>query len=446
MKTDIKQRRKYAFNINEIKIKKKFQGSLNDFQKLNRGTYDEIESNDMYLNENKKKLKQLKNTAVKEFVYTNKDIPDHWKTKLDYKQNLLKMFTTDKNFLFYLGRGGGGDADNFHTTIEAEKNDNFQPNSLNKLTKNKKYFPKINSFKGLSASPAMANSNKHLMRNGRFQENNIPEKDILGILDDFRNAYPLFDKEKNNQENDNNTKDNISYDIDKKNKTAYKSRNSRNLHNNNSLTNSKRVSIDMGRLNSLPSLKQKIKHSRRQNTFRQNIFTNLLPSDDKYRKTFSKNMTGANSCINVRKKRKDMKKKGSSLFLNLNNEVFDKKVKITNPTVIKHLEGINYYGPYFSYCPPCGNRNLEYYKNLEINQCLKIIHQIKKNKGRTLVLNKKENDQINKVESINRNAKENENSLKYNSKSVYNNYETSESMLQQYSVESDEKEKYDVFD
>ena len=130
MKTDIKQRRKYAFNINEIKIKKKFQGSLNDFQKLNRGTYDEIESNDMYLNENKKKLKQLKNTAVKEFVYTNKDIPDHWKTKLDYKQNLLKMFTTDKNFLFYLGRGGGGDADNFHTTIEAEKNDNFQPNFL----------------------------------------------------------------------------------------------------------------------------------------------------------------------------------------------------------------------------------------------------------------------------------------------------------------------------
>ena len=141
-----------------------------------------------------------------------------------------------------------------------------------------------------------------------------------------------------------------------------------------------------------------------------------------------------------------MKKKGSSLFLNFKNKIIDKKVKITNQTVIKHLEGINYYGPYFSYCPPCGNRNLEYYKNLEINQCLRIIHQIKKNKGRTLVLNKKDNNQINKVESINRNAKENENSLKYNSKSVYNNYETSESMLQQYSVESDEKEKYDVFD
>ena len=54
MKTDSKKRNKYAFNINEINIKKKFQGSLNDFQKLNKGTYDEIESNDIYLKEIKK--------------------------------------------------------------------------------------------------------------------------------------------------------------------------------------------------------------------------------------------------------------------------------------------------------------------------------------------------------------------------------------------------------
>ena len=120
MKTDINQRRKYAFNINEIKIKKKFQGSLNDFQKLNRGTYDEIESNDMLIKENKQKLKDLKNLAVKEFVYTNKDIPDHWKSKLDYQQNLLKMFTNDTKFLFYLGRGGGGDAECFRTIKESE--------------------------------------------------------------------------------------------------------------------------------------------------------------------------------------------------------------------------------------------------------------------------------------------------------------------------------------
>ena len=106
MKTDLKKRRKYAFNINEIKIKKKFQGSLNDFQKLNRGVYDEIESNDISIKESKKKLKKLKNISVKEFVYTNKQVPDHWKTKFDYNQNLLKTFIKDPKFLFYLGHGG----------------------------------------------------------------------------------------------------------------------------------------------------------------------------------------------------------------------------------------------------------------------------------------------------------------------------------------------------
>ena len=80
MKNDKNKKRKYAFNINEINVKKKFQGSLKDFQKLNRGLYDEIESNDMTIKENKTKLKKLKNSSVKEFVYTNKEIPDHWKT------------------------------------------------------------------------------------------------------------------------------------------------------------------------------------------------------------------------------------------------------------------------------------------------------------------------------------------------------------------------------
>ena len=142
-----------------------------------------------------------------------------------------------------------------------------------------------------------------------------------------------------------------------------------------------------------------------------------------------------------------MKKKGNSLFLHLENDAFDKNIKINNPNVIKYLEGINYYGPYFSYCPPCGNRNLEFYKNLEINQCLRIIQQIKKNKGKTLVLNSEKNkeNKLNRLETIDRNIQENENSVKYNSKSLYNNDEENDSLLQQYSA-SEEKEKYDVFD
>jgi hypothetical protein len=126
MKTDNKNKQsKYAFNINDINAKKKFQGSLNDFQKLNRGLYDEIENQDISIKDNKNQLKKLKNKTIKEFVYTNKEIPDHWKTKLDYEQDLLKMFVKDKNFLVYLGHGGGGDS--FRTIKESEKNNNISP-------------------------------------------------------------------------------------------------------------------------------------------------------------------------------------------------------------------------------------------------------------------------------------------------------------------------------
>ena len=81
-----------------------------------------------------------------------------------------------------------------------------------------------------------------------------------------------------------------------------------------------------------------------------------------------------------------------------------------NPTIMKYLEGINFFGPYFSYCPPCGNKNLEFYKNLEQNQCLQIIQQIKKNKGRNIIFsedkkNKKKNENNEEINDINKKHK-----------------------------------------
>ena len=451
MKPEKSKRRKYAFNINEIKIKKNFQGSLKDFQKLNRGLYDEIESNDISIRENKAKLKKLKNSSVKEFVYTNKEIPEHWKTKLDYEQNLLKMFVKDKDFLFYLGHGGGGD--NFSSLKEIEKNNSPRKNILNKSPKQKKEFPKINNNIA-TASPMITSSNKHLVRNTRFKENNnISDKEILGILDEFKNAYPLFEKEKN-QEN-HNTRDNFSNDTDRKSKTLYDTKHLRNImrqNNNNYTNNKKNVSIDIHALTTFPTIKQK--HNKRQNTFRQNIFTNLLPSNDKYGKNFSKTSSGFNSCSNFRKKKIDFQiRNNNNIYLNSDFDFFNKKININNPTVLKYLEGINYFGPYFSYCPPCGHRNLEFYKNLEPSQCLQIIQQIKKNKGKNIIVNdniKKENNQNNQYEQINKNNNhEIKDKSKYSSKSI-NNYKQNDSdnnyMIQQMSVVSDDREKLDLFD
>ena len=246
-------------------------------------------------------------------------------------------------------------------------------------------------------------------------------------------------------------------DIDIKSKTFYNNNiNNKNiLIQNNNNKNIKKNSIENYNhtLTNFPSIRQK--HNKRQNTFRQNIFTNLLPSSNRGKNVSLSRKNGFSSCTNFRKKRLDIQNK-NNIFLNSDNEIFDRKININNPAILKYLEGINFFGPYFSYCPPCGNRNLEFYNNLEANQCLQIIQQIKKNKGKNIIINKKKENLINKVEEINRNAqglKENKNNFKYNSESINynsnNNYESdNNSMIQQISKDSRvsyDKEQFDVF-
>jgi hypothetical protein len=200
MKTSLKKRRKYAFNINECNIKKKIKASLKDFQKLNRGIYDEIESNDLSIKKSKKMLKDLKNSTVKELAYSNAKIPDHWKTKLDYSHDLIKMFLKDPNFLFYLGKGGDSrENPHIHSTKETIHNI-FSYNAFNKTPPTKKIFQKIedNSYNNNNNTKlnSMKNkkSNKNLLRTERLK--GISDKEIFGLLDEFKHAYPLLDKEK----------------------------------------------------------------------------------------------------------------------------------------------------------------------------------------------------------------------------------------------------------
>jgi hypothetical protein len=301
-------------------------------------------------------------------------------------------------------------------------------------------------------------STKHIARNIRFNDKkNYTDKEILGILDDFKNAYPLFDKEKEKNQGMHNSKETIeneNHDI--KSKTFYNTtRNNifqnafKNNNNKNNLPNKKKTITDFHPVGSFPNIKQK--HNNRQNTFRQNIFTNLLPSNDKYKysKTLLRKMGQGSSSASFRKKPNNYNL-NNNIFLNSDNELFEKRVTINNPILLKYLEGISFFGPYFSYCPPCGNRNLEFYKNLEINQCLQIIQQIKKNKGKNIIINKKKSD-TKKKEQNNDNQEMNDNiSIKYNSGSVnQNNYESdNNSMIQQMSKDSKgsyEKEQYDMF-
>ena len=245
---------------------------------------------------------------------------------------------------------------------------------------------------------------------GKFKEkHNYLDKEIIGILDDFKIAYPILIKEKENNEiyihkNKRHNEENKIQSFNNNSNTFYKKRN----------INDKIV---------LPNLKLK-NNNKRQNTFRQNIFTNLLPSSSAQAK-IEANKTYTNFS-NIKNK--------TDLYLNSNNEIFEKKISINNPIIMKYLEGINFYGPYFSYCPPCGNKNLEFYKNLEQRRCLQIIQQIKKNKGKNFALSEdKKNKKITEKKEIVKDYvdKFDNESNNYNIKSVKNNL--SDSMIQQLS-------------
>ena len=64
---------------------------------------------------------------------------------------------------------------------------------------------------------------------------------------------------------------------------------------------------------------------------------------------------------------------------------------------MKHLESINFFGPYYSYCPPCGNRNIDFYQNMDKKKLIQIVQQIKKIRGQTVF------DSLSKRNIINKN-------------------------------------------
>ena len=431
-KASLNQNQKYAFNINEMKVTKNFKGSVGEFQKLKCGLYDEIESKDILIKENKDQLQKIKNSSLKEFVYSNKDIPDLWKTKLDYQPNLLKLFTNDKHFLFYLGHGG--DSNKYKNTY-MKTDINIQNSAIKKNFNNSKISRQNNFYSKLGSNINKQNQENiennikkqasiynHTSKFNSFKgHNNINEKEIATILEDFRNTYPIILKNQENfssKENNNESKKIEEIKSDRRSRTFYGSNAFPSFAKNKKQKRNFSLDIIGGNY----SFPQKMKYMKRQNTFRQNIFTNLLPSsNDKSLLKIGNNKFDkfSRTCTNFNKKPKTRiptlpasAKNNNHAFLGSDIDSFNKKINIDNPVIKKYLEGINFYGPYFSFCPPCGNRNLEFFKNLEPNQCLSIIQQIKKQKGKQLIMKRKKklskrNEKLSNKQILNANENKN---------------------------------------
>ena len=424
MKTVDKLAHKYALNINQIRGPTK---TLNlDFKNLNKGFYDEIEKNDVKIKQEQKELKKLKDISLKEFIYTNKDIPDKWKKKAHYEDDLLNLMVKDKDILTYVGTSpkeeitktkSYSDKKDIYSlsknSFSNEKENNFP--SINDRYTTKRIYEKRNSTineknnileselsKRNTISEEYVNDNSiskiSKIKSKSKMKTHLNDKAIYNILEDFKAAYPIKEKLQQlytttnyyNTNKSNNTNNDINNNDNKYTNTngssLIMSNSIKNISNNNNLTTNYSTLMDRGRNTFFNSIKNQ-QQFKRKNVFRQNVFNNLVSTN-----TYSVGKKPPN-------KKKIKIETNNRPYLGSDYQSFIKKVEINSPIINKNLEGINYYGPYFSHCPPCYNRNLEYYKNLEINQCLGIIHHIKKMRMKNTLLDIKKSEKMEKNNS-----------------------------------------------
>ena len=412
---------KYAYNINNSTYGKMIQvNSLKNYHLVPKGFYDDIENSDISIKQKEKELSQIKNDSIKEFVFTNKKIPGKWKKKLTYQNDVINTLIKDSTFLNYVGRVDQNDIKKEDLTKMNTTNGFKTINKLKKLkASHSQIFPKINNQKILNEKNNLNNklNNKNKTKTIIIEEEenlskndnnsiidnkkksnkigNISDEEIENILEELKITYPIkLNKEETSEETLENEKKEIKEKKvkkekkDKKVQKEQKEQKEQNLENNkNNLLFAKTYNISASLLKTSKGYnpfdndyKLKIK---KQREIRQNIFNNVIPPENKAN---SKSMLNIRSnMIKLRKLKLNKKEEKFGPFLFLNNEKFYKKTKIDNPLVEKQLKNIHFSGPYYSYCPPCLNKNLEYYNHLKPKQCLKLIHYIKKMKGKKYI-------------------------------------------------------------
>ena len=142
MEEKIKENQQLIQKNNKSNIK--LNNSNKIFSKTEMGFFDSVEQKDFELINLKNNTKNIKKETIKEFVYSNKKIPNLWKNKKNFQNIVLETFCEDNNFLRYLGSGEDKEIIHFKTkaqkrakTLETEKNNLSNSQTNNNLEKNK---------------------------------------------------------------------------------------------------------------------------------------------------------------------------------------------------------------------------------------------------------------------------------------------------------------------
>ena len=392
--------RYYAFNLEKAKERRhRNKKVIFNFNNIHKGFYDELLSFDEQIKKEKLELNNSKSKGIKESVYSNVKIPDVWKNRINYQNDLINTMNDDKFFVTYLGKGGKYYLTNEHKSPKKEKQTEKQ-NISEKQNKNQKIFSStynssfntereksitfnlnetVQPHKKESAFKSILKKNNEkekeviydedesfdykekyqkLKSETREKMNKLYEKgaiiannkDIVGILEEYKQAYPislpkikhgndniLEEQNKENQESKEETKSLIKH---QKNLIILKPK-----EKENELKNKKSYETSIRKKKSEPTKGE---------VFRQTIYNNLLSK---------------NTHNNL---------KDPALLLKEYINTMEKNIEITNPDIKKRLEEIHYWGPYNPYCFIGRKKNLLFYKTMEQNQCITLLNYLKK--------------------------------------------------------------------
>jgi hypothetical protein len=355
----------YAYNINNSPNNTKTKKI--SFNTLSKNFYEDLITSDMNIKNNRLILNKIKSKSIKESIYTNKMVPSSWRTMLGYQNHVYRVIDKDPAFAVYLGRSQKENNGNKFFEAQHLKSVNDSQSYEQKPIPDfiKKYLAQPEDV--LNSSEVKNNENEkkikddeknkdddkikinrrpsQLYQKGIMFDKNliVDDKLISSKLDEYRTKYDL-------------------------NKYMYDIKNKRNLDKEKQLNNILTPNPRERETNYRQFLKTRTQNDK-EHVLKSSIYYNLISKDnDKMKLRSSLQKKNLKPIINPR-----------SLYLHHNNE-FDKVIEITNPKIKRDLELINYYGPLYTHCKLCNNRNLEFYQNSEPNQTLKLLHFLKRMK------------------------------------------------------------------
>ena len=348
----------YAYNINEHqKIRKK---ELPNFNNVHKNIYDDLIEYDNKYKSYQRKLHNNKSTSIKELVYASKRIPHIWSDKNSYVSDLYRTLSQDRNFVSYLAKSSQKEIlRTSPSSFNSGKYNNNSGSNNNQIKLNES----DKKCKIVSPVPPSTYTNKC--------------KEINNVIEEYKLLYPLKILPYNNscrnkllltevENNDSKTKLPVITE--------------QNKEHNNVETNSITITNNTDEL-SHRSNYEKYKHTNYNNTNTSdtnNSIKSLYVNKSRFFKsTLYANLVQGNKIEIENEKRKSFNKKGLSIYLNGNHHDSMKRIPIHNLKIKEKLEDINYFGPKYSHCLPCGNRNNEFYNRMENGQCFKLLNYLK---------------------------------------------------------------------